>query len=210
MGCEGGCGVKLLWHKSWFDMIWYDMIWYDIVSASYLYPLFLASVIDQMRALKRWDRVLLIREKSTQSLNAGIGQFLHKYARADAARLVIYRTLNLLWPLFVVSLIGNIFKPSHLYPLTVPQKGPWKATPTSNHNPNPNPNPFTNPIPPPPSHLPPYSASEGTLKSYSDRCYQIWQRQKEALSYRANVMWPTGGIGVEAASATAVTDSGPG
>ena len=40
----------------------------------------------KMRALKRWDRILLIREKSTQSKNAGIGQFLHKYARADAAR----------------------------------------------------------------------------------------------------------------------------
>ena len=42
----------------------------------------------KMRALPRWDRVLLIRERSTQMKNIGVSSLLHKYARSDAASAV--------------------------------------------------------------------------------------------------------------------------
>ena len=42
----------------------------------------------KMRELPRWDRVLLIRERSTQMKNIGVSSLLHKYARSDAASAV--------------------------------------------------------------------------------------------------------------------------
>jgi hypothetical protein len=42
----------------------------------------------KMRELPRWDRVLLIRDRSTQMKNIGVSSLLHKYARSDAASAV--------------------------------------------------------------------------------------------------------------------------
>ena len=50
-----------------------------------------------MRALARWDRVLLIRERSTQAANSGVSHLLHKYARSDAASATVTVQVRPIW-----------------------------------------------------------------------------------------------------------------